>query len=401
MTGSLFALPRSLHPAAWWIWALGLAAAASRTTNPLLLALIIAVAALVVSARKPDAPWGRSFKFFLRLGVAVIVIRVGVQVIFGAAFGTTVLLNLPGVTLPSWLAGVRLGGDITFESLLLACYDGLRLATILICVGAANSLASPSRLLKSVPAALYEFGVSVVVAMTFTPQLVADVDRVRTARRLRGRPTSGIRAIAGSAMPVFEGALEKSVTLAAAMDSRGYGRRGSISSSTRRANSALLLTGLVAACIGTYALIAAGSPVALGLPLLVVGVSVCLLSITLSARAAVRTKYRPDPWALPEVLVAGAGVFLAVIFVSAAWLSVAGLDTPSNPPTWPALPLLPLIGLVIAATPAFTAPALPALTFPNCPGLRSPHDQLRMRFYYLPGRHRAGTSRGEFANPRG
>lgn len=362
MIGSLFTNPRWLHPAAWWIWALGLAAAASRTTNPLLLLLIISVAALVVTARKPDAPWGRSFMFFLRLGVAVIVIRVLVQVVFGAVFGTTVLLPLPGVTLPSWLAGVRLGGDITFESLLMAFYDGLRLATILICVGAANSLASPSRLLKSVPAALYEFGVSVVVAMTFTPQLVIDVDRVRTARRLRGRPTTGIRAIAGSAMPVFEGALEKSVTLAAAMDSRGYGRRGALSATKRRTNSALLLLGLVAACIGAYALIAAGSPVALGLPMLILGVSICLVSIALSARAAVRTRYRPDPWALPEILVAGAGVFVAMSFASAAWLLISGLDTPSNPPTWPALPLLPLAGLLIAASPAVTAPPLPQPT---------------------------------------
>ena len=30
-------LPRALHPGAWWLWALGLATAASRTTNPLLL----------------------------------------------------------------------------------------------------------------------------------------------------------------------------------------------------------------------------------------------------------------------------------------------------------------------------------------------------------------------------
>ncbi len=362
MTGSLFTNPRWLHPAAWWIWALGLATAASRTTNPLLLGLIIAVAALVVTARKPDAPWGRSFMFFVRLGVAVIVIRVAVQLILGAAFGTTILLPLPGLALPTWLSGARIGGDITLESLLLAFYDGLRLATILICVGAANSLASPTRLLKSVPAALYEFGVTVVVAMTFTPQLVIDVDRVRTARRLRGRPTKGIRAIAGSAMPVFEGALEKSVTLAAAMDSRGYGRRGSISAANRRLNSALLLIGLVAACIGAYALISAGSPAALGLPMLVAGVSVCIISITMSARAAVRTRYRPDPWAIPEMLVSTAGVVVAFSFVGSLWLSLAGIETPSNPPTWPALPLLPLAGLLIAATPAVTAPLLPQST---------------------------------------
>ncbi|MDP9443673.1 MAG: ECF transporter S component [Actinomycetota bacterium] len=34
--------PRTLHPGAWWLWALGLAAAASRTTNPAILLLVLA-----------------------------------------------------------------------------------------------------------------------------------------------------------------------------------------------------------------------------------------------------------------------------------------------------------------------------------------------------------------------
>jgi len=50
-------LPRVLHPVAWWIWALGLATAASLTTNPLLLALVLGVAGIVVAARRTDAPW--------------------------------------------------------------------------------------------------------------------------------------------------------------------------------------------------------------------------------------------------------------------------------------------------------------------------------------------------------
>ena len=41
---------RDLHPLAWWVWALGLAAAASRTTNPLLLGLVIGVACLALGA---------------------------------------------------------------------------------------------------------------------------------------------------------------------------------------------------------------------------------------------------------------------------------------------------------------------------------------------------------------
>lgn len=350
---------RFLHPGAWWVWALGLAAAASRTTNPLLLLLIIAVAALVVEARRPDAPWGRSFSFFLKLGIIVVIVRVAVQVIFGAAVGTTTLVELPGVTLPTWMAGVRLGGDLTFESLLMSFYDGLRLATILVCIGAANSLASPSRLLKSVPAALYELGVSVVVALTFTPQLVTDVDRLRTARRLRGRRTSGVRAIAGSAIPVLEGALERSVTLAAAMDSRGYGRRGDVPRRDRRATSALLLGGLVAACIGVFGLVSADSPVLLGLPMLALGAAASVLALVRAGRSRVRTRYRPDPWTTAEWCVSLAGATTALVFSAGAWLGASGLTTSFDPPAWPALPWFAALALLIAVTPAITAPPVP------------------------------------------
>jgi len=343
------------------VWALGLATAASRTLNPLLLVLIIAVAGTVVSARRPDAPWARSFIFFVKLGIAVIIIRVLVQLLLGATLGTTTLFTLPGLTLPDWMAGVRLGGPVTLESLLMAFYDGLRLATIIICIGAANSLASPSRLLKSVPAALYEIGVSVVVALTFAPQLVTDVTRVQSARHLRGRSTRGPRAIAGAAMPVLEGALERSVTLAAAMDSRGYGRRSAMSIKQQRATAVLLTVGLIAACIGTYGLVAEGSPVLLSAPMLLIGISTSLSAITWSARSAVRTRYRPDPWWAPEWLVSLAGVFVAATFICSAWWFPTGMQTPSDPPTWPQLPLLALVGLVGALTPALTAPPIPQL----------------------------------------
>jgi energy-coupling factor transport system permease protein len=243
----------------------------------------------------------------------------------------------------------------------------MRLAAIIACVGAANSLASPSRLLKSVPAALYEVGVSVVVALTFAPQLVSDIGRVRTARRLRGRTTHGIRAIAGSTVPVFEGALERSVMLAAAMDSRGYGRTAGVRASARRLSSALLLTGLVAACIGTYAMVAAGSPAILGLPLLATGLVIAIVGIALAARRSVRTRYRPDPWWLAEWLVASSGLAAAAVFTWAAWSHLAGIDTPTDPPQWPLLPLMPVLALLVAASPALTAPRLPRAVRPLPP----------------------------------
>ena len=55
-------LPRDLHPVAWWVWALGMATAASFTTNPLVLLTIVAVATLVVLARRSEQPWADAFR---------------------------------------------------------------------------------------------------------------------------------------------------------------------------------------------------------------------------------------------------------------------------------------------------------------------------------------------------
>jgi energy-coupling factor transport system permease protein len=363
---------RTLHPGAWWLWGLGLAAAASRTTNPLILLGLIGAAALVVQSRKPDAPWSRSFAMFIRLGIAVVIARVVVQVLFGAQLGTTVLIPLPGLTLPAWLAGVRLGGDLTLESLLVALFDGIRLATILICVGAANSLASPTRLLKSVPAVLYEFGVSIVVALTFTPQLVADVDRLRTTRRLRGRSSSGLRAVASSAVPVLEGALDRSITLAAAMDSRGYGRRGTSSPARRRWGIVMLLGGLVAGIVGVYGLLAADAPPALGLPMLIVGSAAAVAGVVVASRSSARTVYRPDPWRGPEWLVALAGIATAALMFAGSSLGLPELAASADPPQWPQLSWLPVLAVLIAATPAWTAPRPPAASAPPAARRRVP-----------------------------
>ena len=69
-------IPRELHPVAWWIWAIGLATAASCTSNPLLLASLVAVAWIVVVSCRSDGFWSRSFKLYLWLGLIVIVMMV-------------------------------------------------------------------------------------------------------------------------------------------------------------------------------------------------------------------------------------------------------------------------------------------------------------------------------------
>lgn len=266
----------ALHAGAWWLWALGLATAASRTTNPLLLGLIVGVAGYVVAARRTDAPWARSYGAFVKLGLFVIGLRLLFSMLLGSPIpGAHTLFTLPEVPLPAWAQGIRFGGRVTAEQLVFALYDGMKLATLLICVGAANALANPARLLKSLPAALYEVGVAVVVAMTFAPNMVADVVRLRTARRLRGRPTGGVGAVLQIGLPVLEGALERSVAIAASMDARGYGRTAQVPAAVRRTTNVLTLGGLLGVCAGTYGLLAAEGG-AYGLPLLLVSLALAL-----------------------------------------------------------------------------------------------------------------------------
>ncbi|WP_207957926.1 CbiQ family ECF transporter T component [Streptomyces sp. YIM 98790] len=348
----------ALHAGAWWLWALGLAAAASRTTNPLLLALLISVAGYVVAARRTDAPWARAFRFFLLLGALVVLLRLCFALLLGSPVGgTTVILVLPEVPLPDWAQGVRLGGRVTAEALMFAFTDGLRLATLLICIGAANALANPARLLKSLPGALYEAGVAVVVAMTFAPHLVADVLRLRAARRLRGRADRGVRSVLQVALPVLESALERSVALAAAMDARGYGRTADVPPSVRRATTALTLGGLLGVCAGTYALLAAEGA-ALGLPVLLLGVAAALAGLRLGGRRSVRSRYRPDRWGWRAWAVAGSGAAVAGVLIRAAATAPSAVTPPAVPLTAPAFPLWTAAGIVLLGLlPAVLAPA--------------------------------------------
>ncbi|MDL5201313.1 energy-coupling factor transporter transmembrane component T [Streptomyces sp. ALI-76-A] len=347
----------SLHPGAWWLWALSLGTAATRTTNPLLLGLLITVSAYVVAARRSTAPWARSYTAFARLALAVLLVRLLFAVVLGSPVpGTHVLVTLPELPLPDWAQGIRLGGRVTAEGLLFALYDGLRLAALLICVGAANALANPARLLKSLPGALYETGVAVVVALTFAPNLIADGRRLRAARRLRGRPDRGVRGLLHVGLPVLEGALERSVSLAAAMDARGYGRTADVPAPVRRTTAALTLGGLLGVCAGTYGLLTAEGGT-YGLPVLLAGCAAALAGLRLGGRRSPRTRYRPDRWDARARLVAGSGAAVAVLLTLAAASDPEALHPGVVPLVTPALPLWPAAAVLLGLLPAFVAPA--------------------------------------------
>lgn len=219
-------MKRDLHPVTWWIWAGAIAIALAQINHLLFSCAVVAMAALVVAKKSEyatNAPWARSFGWALRLGVWIVMMRVAVGVLIGVPSVGRTLFTLPTIPLPTWMAGIRLGGVVTQERVLATAREGIMLASIVVILAAASSLTNPHRLLRSLPVVIYEFGVAVVIATTVVPQLVSSVQRIRDAQRLRGQSLKGIRSWKRVALPVLEESLSRSLELAASMDARGYG----------------------------------------------------------------------------------------------------------------------------------------------------------------------------------
>ncbi len=349
--------PRDLHPVAWWCWAVGLAVGASSTTNPFLLGLLLAVAVITVFACRGDQPWARSFRLYLWLGLLVLVIRVLFRVLVGGNDAGHVLLSIPEIPLPDWAAGISLLGPFSREELLAAVYEGLRLATLLIAVGAANALANPKRLMKSLPPALYEIGTAMVVAITVIPQLADSARRVRAAQQLRGGERGRVRGVRRLLVPILEDAFERSLALAAGMDARGYGRSGTATAAQRRSTGTLMIGGLIGICVGIYAFLDSTAPRLLAWPMLALGVAAAVGGFVVAGRRVERTRYRPQRWRAAEVLVALSGVVVG----AGLWL-VQRVDPVLAHPgvlVVPGLGLGAILAVLVGVAPVFLAPPPP------------------------------------------
>lgn len=347
-------VPRRLHAGAWWLWAGGLALAAGQTNHPLVSGMIIGVASLVVAARRSGSEWAGGYRAYLVVALVVVVVRMSFRVVLGGDYGTTELVSLPRVPLPDWAGGTAVGGPITAEEALAGLYDGLRLAALLVCVGAANTLADPRRLLRSFPRALGDIATAVVVSLSLAPQLVETVARVRRARRLRGE-SGGPHRLRSLLVPVLEDTLGRSVSLAASMDTRGYGRT-SVAEMPPAAPAGVVWVGLGGVAGAMFWLLSGSGSAWLPAAAGVAGLALATTALTRRARGAIRTRYRPDVWGRAEWLVAGSGLLVTFGVALVGFLSPASLVAGLEPLMWPAMDPWLLAVLAAAAAPAWLAP---------------------------------------------
>ena len=135
-------------------------------------------------------------------------------------------------------------GSFTLEAVFQAVSAGVPFAAVIVACGLASSLVDVRRLLVNVSSVRIGRSVAtaLAIALASIPSLVAAVQRLRYAYKLRG-----IRRRSAIIVPLVEHAVERSVALAAAMDLRGFGaaqqRRGDGSGIVELRNVALSFDG--------------------------------------------------------------------------------------------------------------------------------------------------------------
>ena len=212
---------KSFHPLTFWALFSSVAVGVVAADSAFLALSAVGGAALIVLRYRQDGPWRMSFQWSLVAGLVLISIRAITGILIGVPRLGNVLFTLPRIQLPSWLPGIRIGGDVTWERLSSSLHEGLIIATVIALFGAANSVTSPHKLLRILPSRIYQLGVTLTIATSVFPQLISSISRIRQAQFLRsGRKPS----IARIAIPLLEESLARAVHLAEAMEARGFGQ---------------------------------------------------------------------------------------------------------------------------------------------------------------------------------
>ena len=301
--------PVRFHPLVWPLWLLAGALAAG--SNPLHNVLILLGAALVAVSCRNDSPVGRALGLFMRLGLIVILARILLSTVAvgGLAYGRTPLGRLPVLRLPWWLGGLELGGPFTIEMVATGLVGGIQLATLLALFGAFNAAADHYGLLRRMPNFLGGVGLAITIALAFVPQTLIQLTLIREAQRVRGHRFRGWRDTLPLLVPLVSGGLERSLQLAEAMDSRGYGAPIGRAARGRRQVPLVTFLALWAASLGLFTLFY-GTAGAAGIALLALAGVLLFWAARTLGRTTGRTRYLRERWRRHDLVAVAAAVAL-------------------------------------------------------------------------------------------
>ena len=310
------------HPATWWATGFLLVGAAIMSRSHLLIALIAAASVILVILLEKS--WWKSLRLYLVLALLVFMTRLAFKIIFNfepvADTNLKILWDLPLIEIQLWFGEpVHLLGQFSYAAFSSGALDGLRLAAIILAIGMANALANPRTLLKSTPAALYEVATAISMALNLAPQLMTSINRVRQASALRGR-SQNLGSLKKLLIPVLEDTIESSIKLAASMSTRGFGRTSEMSKNEVFWVKSCSLASLALFVIGAFLVLTLGLIQPASITTLVTGFLLSVVSLKISSRKQIRTKFKQRKIQLIDliVLAAPSACFFAAV---QGWIS--------------------------------------------------------------------------------
>ena len=343
-----------LDSRSWLVWALAAMTPVMLGRNPWMLVELLVIV-LVVRAVWLPATSSQGMGWFLRIAGVMIVVSVVFNVLTVHA-GNIVIAELPG-----WWPVI--GGSITLNALVYGVLGGLALFTLVLIGVTVSALISWIDLFHFLPNRLAPIAVTGSVAWAFLPQTAVTWRQIREAQTMRGHRFRAARDFVPIVVPLLAGSLERSLMMAEALESRGFGASTQPSVSDRSGarnlnGGAALIAGLVGIAAGAYCL-AVGQ----------IGWSVAALGIGAIAIAAffgghrdtglARTRYRVTKWAPADSMVT---VTALISFVATVGWNVSNPDAmayrvypdlavPSAEPL-----LLLFLGLLMAPALVFNQP---------------------------------------------
>jgi len=337
---------------AWLAWAGAAATVVLSIADPLVTLTAVVALAWVAATFSRGGPEGRSYRLLLKIGLAVTLVRVVLFALTGHA-GPTTLFTLPVASLPRWLGGFALGGRVTAEVVAQEFAEGLAIAAFLMCFGVFVSVVETYRVLRLLPRFLFEAGLVVGIALSFVPTLLRTASDVRDAQRLRGHRFRGLRSWHALITPVLAGTLERSLSLAESMESRGYGRTVPGAHAREHRARVFVLGGLTMLAIGGGS--ALGGYAGAGLAVSSVGIATIAVALRGLSRTVARTRMRPErttAWDRALVGISAAIVIAALVLrrtAAAHWYPYPVVSVPALHPGLIALAAALILPLPLAS----------------------------------------------------
>ncbi|MGO8686661.1 MAG: energy-coupling factor transporter transmembrane component T [Candidatus Dormibacteria bacterium] len=160
-----------------------------------------------------------------RRGVGPRLLLTGIGIAALTATAITLLLSHTGehvlARLPSGIPAI--GGTLTLEALAFGLATGLGIAAAMLAVAPLTLISQTHELVDALPPALARTGAAIGAALNMIPGTVRSAAEIRDAQRMRGWRARRVVDWPAVAVPVVLTAIEGSVTLAEAMESRAYG----------------------------------------------------------------------------------------------------------------------------------------------------------------------------------